>query len=115
MILEMILLKGKSLTDIVKELFEEFGSAYYKRLDLRVSGDEGRQLVKKLRETEIEEFAGRKVVEVDKTDGVKLIFDDDSWILFRASGTEPVLRIYAEAPTTGEVDILIEEGKKLLN
>ncbi len=115
MILEMILLKGKSLTDIVKELFEEFGSAYYKRLDLRVSGDEGRQLVKKLRETEIEEFAGRKVVEVDKTDGVKLIFDDNSWILFRASGTEPVLRIYAEAPTTGEVDILIEEGKKLLN
>ncbi len=115
MILEMVLLKGKSLTDIVRDLFGEFGTAYYKRIDLKVEGNKGRELVAKLREKDLKEFAGRKISEIDKTDGVKFIFEDDSWILFRASGTEPVLRIYAEAPSTEELNTLLEEGKKLLD
>ena len=114
MILEMIELSGKSLTQIIQDVFKEFGPAYYKRIDLEVEGDQGKNLVAKLREKPLSEFAERKVKEVDLTDGIKLIFEDDSWILFRASGTEPVLRIYAEAPSIEEVEKLLEAGKKLI-
>ncbi|NPA51604.1 MAG: phosphoglucomutase/phosphomannomutase family protein [Aquificae bacterium] len=115
MILELILLKDKPITDIIKQLYDEFGTAFYKRIDIKVTGNLGRELVEKLRKNPPDMFAGKKVREIDTTDGIKLIFEDDSWILFRASGTEPVLRIYAEAPSKEELNRLIEEGKKLIN
>ena len=115
MILELILLKEKPLTDIIKQLHDEFGTAFYKRVDIQVKGNQGRQLIERLKENTPDSFAGRKIREIDKTDGIKLIFEDDSWILFRASGTEPVLRIYAEAPSKEELNNLINEGIKLIN
>ncbi|NPA17060.1 MAG: phosphoglucomutase/phosphomannomutase family protein [Aquificae bacterium] len=114
MILEMIHLHGKSLTELVEDLFSEFGTAYYKRLDLKVEGDQGRILVEKLKKEPLTELAGFKVKETDLTDGVKLIFENDGWVLFRASGTEPVLRIYVEMPEKSEVDMILEESKKLI-
>ncbi|MDQ7056193.1 MAG: phosphoglucomutase/phosphomannomutase family protein [Persephonella sp.] len=113
MILEMIHLHGKSLTQLVEDLFSEFGTAYYKRLDLKVKGNEGRILVENLRKGPLKELAGKKIVNVDLTDGVKFIFENDGWVLFRASGTEPVLRIYVEMPEKEEVDMILEESKKL--
>ncbi|WP_297455433.1 phosphoglucomutase/phosphomannomutase family protein [Persephonella sp.] len=114
MILEMIHLHGKSLTQLVEDLFSEFGTAYYKRLDLKVEGDQGRVLIEKLKKEPLKEIAGFKVKETDLTDGVKFIFENDGWVLFRASGTEPVLRIYVEMPEKSEVDMILEESKKLI-
>lgn len=108
LILEMMNLYSKPISEIVKDLFKEFGEAYYKREDLKVEGNQGVELVKKLKEKELKEFAGYKIREIDKTDGVKLIFEDDSWLLIRASGTEPVLRVYSEAPSMEKVDKLIK-------
>ncbi|NPA58667.1 MAG: phosphoglucomutase/phosphomannomutase family protein, partial [Aquificae bacterium] len=96
------------------ELFREFGTAYYKRVDLKVEGDQGRKLVERLKKEPPKEIAGFRVREVDLTDGVKLIFENDGWVLFRASGTEPVLRIYVEMPEKSEVDMILEECKKLV-
>jgi phosphomannomutase len=112
LILEMLILYGKPLNEIIKDLFKEFGDAHYKREDLKVEG--GLNLVKNLKEKEIKEFAGLKIKEKDTTDGVKFIFEDDSWLLLRASGTEPVLRIYAETPSLKTTERLIEEAKKLI-
>ncbi len=114
MILEMILLHGKPLTQIIEDVFREFGTAYYKRLDLKVKGDQGRKLVETLRKEHLKEIAGIKVKEVDLTDGVKFIFENDGWLLFRASGTEPVLRIYVEMPEKHQVEEVLEEAKKLV-
>ncbi len=114
MILEMIHLHGKTLTQLIENLFSEFGTAYYKRLDLKVKGDEGRKLVEKLKKEPLKEIAGKKIKEIDLTDGVKFIFENDGWILLRASGTEPVLRIYVEMPEKEEVDMILEESKKLI-
>lgn len=107
LILEMMNLYSKPISEIVKELFKEFGEAHYRREDLKVEGNKGVEFVRKMKDVEITEFTGFKVREIDKTDGVKVILEDDSWILFRASGTEPVLRIYAEAPSAEKVDRLI--------
>ncbi len=114
MILEMMLLTGKSLIELVEDLFKEFGTAYYKRVDLKVEGDEGRKLVESLRDKPFDNIIGEPIKEVDKTDGIKFILEDDSWLLLRASGTEPVLRIYAEAPTKEKLEKLIEFGKNLI-
>ncbi len=114
MILELMILSGKSLSELIHDLFNEFGPAYYKRVDLKVTGDEGRNLVAKLRENPISEINGKPIKEIDKTDGVKFILENDAWLLLRASGTEPVLRIYAEAPDKKQLQELIEFGKKLI-
>ena len=114
MILEMIHFHGKPLTQIIEDVFREFGTAYYKRLDLQVEGDQGRKLVEKLKKEPLKELAGFKIKEVDTTDGVKFIFENDGWVFFRASGTEPVLRIYVEMPEKHQVEEVLEEAKKLL-
>jgi phosphomannomutase len=57
------------------------------------------------------EFAGHKVAKIDRTDGLKLIFDDSSWILIRPSGTEPVVRIYTEAAKLAAAKKLAEEAR----
>ena len=114
MILEMIHLHGKPLTELINDLFAEFGTAYYKRADLKVEGDQGRKLVEKLKREPLKELAEIKIKQIDLTDGVKFIFENDGWVLFRASGTEPVLRIYVEMPEKEEVDMILQESKKLI-
>jgi phosphomannomutase len=59
-------------------------------------------------------IAGRTVSEVVKLDGVKFIFPEDAWLLLRPSGTEPLVRVYAEAPTNAEVDELLAAGELLV-
>ncbi|RUM58722.1 MAG: phosphoglucomutase/phosphomannomutase family protein [Persephonella sp.] len=114
MILEMMYLHNKTVSQLIEDVFNEFGTAYYLREDVKVEGDKGKVLVDKLRNEGIKEFAGFDVVDIDRTDGIKFIFKNDGWIMFRASGTEPVLRIYAEMPEKAQVRLVLEEGKKLL-
>ncbi|RMA93067.1 phosphoglucomutase/phosphomannomutase family protein [Hydrogenothermus marinus] len=114
MMLDMMILSNKTVLELVEDLFKEFGPAYYERVDLKVEGDEGRNLVKKLRKEPIKKLGKYEVADIDLTDGIKFILEDDSWLLLRASGTEPVLRIYAEAPDKEKVKYLIEEAKKLI-
>jgi phosphomannomutase len=56
-------------------------------------------------------FLGRRVARADRTDGLKLVFEDGSWVLLRLSGTEPVLRIYTETPTQQESARLAAEAR----
>ncbi|WP_022846155.1 MULTISPECIES: phosphoglucomutase/phosphomannomutase family protein [unclassified Desulfurobacterium] len=112
-IVEKMLVEGKSLSKMVEELFERYGSAYYRRIDLPVSEEE-KAVLNKLKENPPEEVEGKKVKKALTIDGLKLIFEDDSWLLFRPSGTEPVFRTYAEAPTPEEVEKLIQKGVNLI-
>ncbi len=114
MILEMMYLHNKTVSELIEDVFNEFGSAYYLREDVKVEGDQGRKLVDKLRNQPLKELAGFEIKEIDKTDGIKFVFKNDGWIMFRASGTEPVLRIYTEMPEESSLKEVLEEGKKLL-
>ena len=69
--------------------------------------------MQRLREKPPKQFAGLPLERVDTLDGSKLVFQDESWILFRQSGTEPLLRIYCEAGTRQKVKQLMEEGDRL--
>jgi phosphomannomutase len=70
------------------------------------------RLVEQIAET-TKKIAGEEVQEIQTLDGTKLLFADESWLLFRQSGTEPVLRIYSEATSTVKVNKLLDAGEKL--
>jgi phosphomannomutase len=111
--LEAIVAAGKTPSEMLRDLHREFGEFHFGRRDLHIEVEQGMRLIKGLASQPPSEFAGRKVMEVQTIDGVKLVFDDESWLLFRQSGTEPALRIYAEAPSVNQVNQLLDEAQKL--
>ncbi len=113
LIVEKMAAEDKPLSRLVEELFSEFGSAHYRRIDLPVSEKERRKL-ELLKENPPESWNGKRVDRVLTVDGLKLIFSDDSWILFRPSGTEPLFRVYAETESREETERLLEWGTSLV-
>ncbi len=111
-ILELLLLKDKNLSQIIEEIFKNYGSAYYRRYDMRAEEDKKRKLAQ-LKSHPPERLAVHKVKKINTLDGLKLVFENDGWILFRASGTEPLIRVYVEMPTEEEVERVLQEGIKL--
>jgi phosphomannomutase len=95
---------------LVREMHREFGEFYYGRRDIRVDVLLGLELVARLADAPPARFAGFDVTNVERMDGTKLLFADESWLLFRQSGTEPVLRIYSEATSTAKREQLLDAG-----
>ena len=62
--------------------------------------------------SDVHEFHGRRVIQQNRVDGLKLLFDDGSWVLMRPSGTEPVVRFYAESTSKADLDKLLEYGRQ---
>ena len=91
----------------------EFGFFYSKRVDLKLTEQLKDSLAEKLADPPAL-VDGMKVSSVNKTDGVKLIFDDNNWLLFRLSGTEPVARMYVEACTPKDLKHLLDAGRKFV-
>lgn len=95
---EMMAKRGKSLGEQLKELFGKVGSFYPQRENFRLTPEVKEKFTEKLQQHPAS-FLGLKVADVVRTDGLKLLFEDGSWVCYRLSGTEPVVRIYSEART----------------
>ncbi len=114
LLLEVVAHAGVSLSELVTDIQLVAGPACYTRSDLRLRHPVNkREMVTKLSQSPPSKLAGVDLVEVVTLDGVKYRMADQSWLLIRPSGTEPVLRVYAEAPETGMVQELIDYGKKV--
>jgi phosphomannomutase len=111
--LEAIIAAGKPPSEMLHDLHREFGEFHFGRKDLHVEPSVGQELIERLAKATPHELAGYKVTGVETTDGTKLLFEDESWLLFRQSGTEPMLRIYAEATTMAKADALLTTGEEL--
>ncbi len=117
LLLESILLSGQGLAERFASLEQEVGWSHaYDRLDLHLEGSlqEGNALkdrVMRSLETPPERFAGRALESVERLDGVKLNLAGGAWLMFRSSGTEPVLRIYCEAPDERAVASILEAAR----
>jgi phosphomannomutase len=94
-------------------MHREFGEFYFGRRDLHAEVRRGMELVASLASNPPASISTYKVTGVETLDGTKLLFDDESWLLFRQSGTEPVLRIYSEATSTEKTNALLDEGERL--
>jgi len=112
LLLEIMAYYQKPISQILDELFKEIGYHYYDRVDLHLPIEIKEKTLKMISQNT--EFAGRKIKEIQTLDGYKYIFEDGSWILFRASGTEPVLRVYTEQFTKDEVKRLLDEAVKMI-
>jgi len=111
MLLEVMATAKAPLHEIVADLQKNFGPAHYERIDTRLSKTiPKKQMVKLLTDNAPARLGGESVARVDTLDGVKFYLADGSWLLVRPSGTEPVLRIYAEAHTPEMVKSLLDEG-----
>jgi phosphoglucomutase len=93
---EMVARRGKSLGEQLKAVCNQVGSYYPQRENFRLTPEVKAKFTEKLR-SDPREFCGHPVSQVVRTDGLKLLFSDGSWVCYRLSGTEPVVRVYAEA------------------
>ncbi len=111
--LEAIINTGRTPSELVAEMHREFGAFYYGRRDLHLGVAQGLNFVGQLAAAPPAQLADYAVTGVEKLDGTKLIFADESWLLFRQSGTEPVLRVYAEATSIEKRNALLAQGALL--
>jgi phosphoglucomutase len=93
---EAVAKRGKSLREQLKAISDKVGSYYPKRENFRLTPEVKQKFTEKLRQ-DPREFCGHEVSQVVRTDGLKLVFSDGSWVCYRLSGTEPVVRVYSEA------------------
>jgi len=109
LLLEMMVYRNKNILKILNETEKQFGKYYYLRDDLHLG-----HRVEPKKETLPDELLGKKVVQVKDYDGIKLICEDRSWLMFRGSGTEPIMRIYSEAANLAQSKKLLALGRKII-
>ena len=101
--------RGKTLGELVEELSAEFGPHEYGRVDLEVRREAMARLLARVKDHTFKKVAGSLITNTESLDGFKMSFGDAAWLLVRPSGTENMLRLYAEAPTREQVHALLEE------
>jgi phosphomannomutase len=101
--------KNCTLGELVQDLSNQFGPHHYDRVDLEIEKRSAQRIVRQVGQHRLKRIAGLKVSSLDDRDGVKMWFGDSAWLLVRASGTENVLRLYAEAPSRERVKALLDE------
>jgi alpha-D-glucose phosphate-specific phosphoglucomutase len=114
LLLEIMADAGASLHELIADIQQEAGPVHYARTDLRLRHPVvKREMVARLSDGAPSSIGGTTVQQVDTLDGVKYRLADESWLLIRPSGTEPVLRVYAEGPTPDAVQALLQHGEKV--
>ncbi|HLY92236.1 MAG TPA: phosphoglucomutase/phosphomannomutase family protein [Candidatus Angelobacter sp.] len=108
---EAVARRKKSIGEQIKDLFGKVGSFYPQRENFRLTAEVKAQFTSKL-QSDPAELAGRKVKQVVRTDGLKLVFEDGSWVCYRMSGTEPVVRVYSEARSESELQRLAAAARE---
>jgi phosphomannomutase len=110
---EMLAVTGKKVSQHLQDMEKRFGKYYYKRIDKHLTDSADKNSLIGQAE-ELKELAGMKIVNKNTLDGCKLYFDD-GWLLVRASGTEPLLRLYTETYNENKTDLILESILKELN
>ncbi len=114
LLLEVMAAYGTSLHELVENLLRDFGPVKYTRHDLRLAHPvEKKELVCRLQRRAPDKIGHLSVKDLQTTDGVKYLLENDSWLLIRPSGTEPLLRVYAEGRNEADVEALLDYGREV--
>jgi phosphomannomutase len=112
LLVEMMAVAHRPLYELVEDLLQQVGPAFYERCDMRLSRPVAKaEMTEFLTRQAPAEIGGQKVAEISNRDGIKYLLSDDSWLLIRPSGTEPVLRVYAEGRDQEIVKSLLGYGQ----
>jgi len=114
LVAEMVSQEKRPIRELLKRLYKEVGTILNDRVNIRLTEGNQKQVAERLAQP-LTELGGLRVKGKKTTaDGTKYMLEDDSWVLMRASGTEPVVRIYVEAESEAKIQNLIEAGKKFI-
>jgi phosphomannomutase len=113
MLLELLATERKSVNKMIAELIKSFGPHFYDRNDIHFPLEKRGALMEFLKSNPPAKLGRSSVVDVKSYDGIKFISEDTSWLMLRGSGTEPILRIYAEGKSPGDVQKFLKIGKRL--
>lgn len=112
--LEVMASTGKKASELCAAVAQEYGASFYQRRDIALTKPLDKEVfTDKIRRKLPKKINGRKVAELLTFDGLKILFDNDEWLLIRPSGTEPVLRVYAETALKKDTQALLDFGEKL--
>jgi phosphoglucomutase len=110
---EAVAARRKSLSEQLKDIIDKVGNLESGRIGVTLTQDVAQRLQEKLLQ-EPTEIGGRRIEKINRLDGVKFLFADGSWMLMRPSGTEPIVRIYAESINKKDLEVLLNEGRSYL-
>lgn len=114
LLIEIVAKLRQPLSELVDQLLQEAGPSFYKRIDLTLSRPVSKEKMKQtLLESAPAKIGELKVADIRTMDGIKYILEDDSWLLIRPSGTEPVLRVYAEGRSGETMEAVIDFGREI--
>jgi alpha-D-glucose phosphate-specific phosphoglucomutase len=112
--LDFMVKTDKSPSQLLDYLYGKVGPHYYDRIDSHIPKSKRQTIVDRLTSSPIDTIAGTRVTKLDTTDGFRFLLADESWLLIRFSGTEPLVRIYAEGESPERVRSLLNEGKRIV-
>ncbi|MGB5038334.1 MAG: phosphoglucomutase/phosphomannomutase family protein [Blastocatellia bacterium] len=115
LVAEAVARRGATVAQMLASLRAELGTLVNRRIGVRLSEEQTARLRTRLESEDPSEIGGRRVERVDRTDGAKFLLENEAWVLMRPSGTEPLVRIYAEARTEEEVEVLLESGREFVS
>ena len=111
--LDLMIKTGKTPSELIDYLYSKVGPHHYHRVDIEFPEDKRDAIISRVKDNPPEQIEGVKVAKFDTTDGFRFILADGTWLLIRFSGTEPLIRIYAESDSMERVKRLLKFGKKL--
>ena len=109
-ILDLVATTGRTVSQLIADLYGLVGAHHYDRVDIPIEGEAKEQARERIASAHPDSIAGLPVSRLDRTDGSRFEFEDGSWLLFRFSGTEPLMRIYAESGNMQAVKNLLKAG-----
>ena len=111
--IDLMVKTGKTPSELIEYLYSKVGPHHYQRLDVTFPEKKRQAIIDRIRQNSPQSIEGVKVGRVDTTDGFRYILADNSWLLVRFSGTEPLLRLYAESDSPERAEKLLASGKEL--
>ena len=111
--LDFMVKTGKSPSQLIDYLYSKVGPHHFKRIDVEFPEDKRQAIIDRIKHNPPQSIEGVKVVDLDTRDGSRFTLADNTWLLIRFSGTEPVLRLYTESDSPARVEKLLERGREI--
>ena len=115
LVVEAISYFKKSIKEILDGIYKKYGRFYNKRINIEIDKPKGIKFMERISKNPPERIIGLKVVEINQLDGCKFILENGDWLMFRMSGTEPVMRCYFESRSKKGFSNLMNEAKRMIN